>query len=170
MKLAVTPFRAIFLSWAGVVLVLSLAACDGPGSDRENDDPPAAAARRLHKVAASGAGNPQVEARKSMDRGDFRFVGYLFMVPGGWPAAYGVQCHPAIATQPALVGAVFAASDIPESAPRERPREENFRRFGAAYNAVLLADPRFPHRDRCEAVPVGDEREHTIPAAVRSDQ
>ncbi len=163
----VKPFHG-----GGAVLILSLAlglaACEDDATGRKDGDPQAAA-NRLHEVAASGRGDPRSEALQAMDRGDFRFVGYLFMVPGGWPAAYGVQCHPAVASQRALVGATWAASDVPDNARRERPREENFRRFGAAYNAVLLADPRFPHKDSCEAVPVGDSREREIPAADRAD-
>ncbi|MGH6979537.1 MAG: hypothetical protein ACRED4_09630 [Brevundimonas sp.] len=121
-----------------------------------------AAIHHLYAVAFSGSGDAEAEAKLSMDRGDFRFVGYSFMVPGSFPAAYGVQCEPSVWSQPALVGPMIAANDVPLNLEKDAADEANFRRFGAVYNATLLADPRFPHREMCSAVPVGDMRERPI--------
>lgn len=115
--------------------------------------------RRLIALALSGTGDPDAEARRSLDRGDFRLIGYSFLVPGIFPAAYGVECRPSVFERPDLVGALFAANDVPENLEQERAWEESFRRFGSRYNAIVLADPRFPHRQQCSAVPVGDPRE-----------
>ena len=124
--------------------------------------PPAeleAQTRRLFGIAASGNGDAETEARRSMDRGDFRFFGYSYLTPGIFPAAYGVECEPSVFARPDLVGPLFAWSDVLHELKRQIAPEANFRRFGSTYNAIILADPRFPLRHECSAVPVGDLRE-----------
>lgn len=118
-----------------------------------------AESRWLFVIAASGNGDAEAEAKRSMDRGDFRFFGYSFLVPGIFHAAYGVQCEPSVFSRPALVGPLFARSDVMHEYEQEVVPEANFRRFGSTYNAIILADPRFPLRHECSAVPVGDLRE-----------
>ena len=120
-----------------------------------------AESRRLFVIASSGNGDAEAEAKRSMDRGDFRFVGYSYLTPGVFPAAYGVQCQPSVFSQPDLVGPLFARSDVLDELEQQNIREANFRRFGSAYNAIILADARFPFRHQCSAVPVGDARERS---------
>ena len=114
------------------------------------------ASDRLFQIAASGTGNAVREAKRAADAGDFRFVGYSALVPGIVPAAYGVACRPDLSqdAQRSFVGPIFAASDVPASAANHRAEAEtaaNYSRFGRAFNATLLADPRYPYRDICRA-------------------
>ncbi|NIJ18358.1 hypothetical protein FHS95_000027 [Sphingomonas naasensis] len=126
----------------------------GPSAEREAETREAAA-RRLATVAASGRGDPIAEATRAASTGDFRFVGYSMLVPGLFPAAYGVICRPSVVSQDRrLVGPVFGASDVMGSAEemaKERATAENFDRFGKRYNAALLADRRYPYHDLCRA-------------------
>jgi hypothetical protein len=113
--------------------------------------------RRLFEIATQSGGDPEVEAKKAADNGDFRLIGYSMLVPGIFPAAYGVACRPAIVSQgDRMVRAVYAASDVPPASDRERADRLNrgmrHRAFGEKFNAALLAHPRFPYRNTCRAV------------------
>lgn len=104
-------------------------------------------------LAASGEGDPVLEARRAVAAGDVRFIGYSIIVPGIVPAAYGVECRPDVPFEgEALVRTVFAGSDMirPEEQMRsERRLGENFGHFGTVYNKTLLSDPHYPYRDIC---------------------
>jgi hypothetical protein len=115
--------------------------------------------RRLFEIAIQSAADPGMEAKKSADQGDFRLIGYSMFVPGIFPAAYGVACRPAIAKQrnwSDRVRALYAASDVPPVSDQElanlMSQAKRHRAFGEKYNAALLADPRFPHRNTCRPV------------------
>ncbi len=124
--------------------------------EREESD------RRLFERATSLDGNPVVEAKRAADAGDFRLMGYSMLVPGIFPAAYGVACRPSIVSQGIrVVRALYAASDVPpvsdaEAAAR-RHVEEAHRRFGEKYNATMIADIRSPFRKMCRTVPRDQE-------------
>jgi hypothetical protein len=113
--------------------------------------------RRLFERATNPDGDPVLEAKHAADAGDFRLMGYSMLVPGIFPAAYGVACRPSIVSQGSrMVRALYAASDVPpvsevEAANRRRV-EEAHRRFGERYNATLMADIRSPFRKTCRAV------------------
>jgi hypothetical protein len=109
---------------------------------------------RLFKLATVGSGNPEHEAAIAAARGDFRFVGHSLLVPGIFPAAYGVECRPPInILKEALSRATYAGSDMPpvnETEAAERTRSsDNHATFGLRYNRALLADARFPYDDMC---------------------
>lgn len=134
-------------------------ACSGeaPAEGREKLQ---TASDRLFQIAGSDTGNPGREAKRAADADDFRFVGYSALVPGIVPAAYGVACRPDLSqdAQRAFVGPIFAASDVPASAADHRTEAvaaANYSRFGRAFNAALLADPRYPYRDICRAASPG---------------
>ena len=128
-----------------------------------------AADNRLFTVAASPNGDAISEARKAGKERDFRFVGYSMLVPGIFPAAYGIECRPSVVSQgQRLVRAVFAASDVPnsrEAAAVERALSGNFSRFGISYNKALLADPQYPYHDVCRAAPPGGIQAHPFEVA-----
>lgn len=118
---------------------------------RENSD------RQLFERAISADGDPALEAKRSGDAGDFRFMGYSMLVPGEFPAAYGIACQPSIVSQGVrMVRALYHASDVPpmsEADAANRARiEGRHRRFGEQYNATLFADLRSPYRKICRLV------------------
>ena len=114
--------------------------------------------RRLLERAISQDGDPVVEAKRAADAGDFRLMGYSMLVPGIFPAAYGVACRPSIVSQGMrMVRALYAASDVPpisdaEAADRRHIGDAH-RKFGEKYNATLIADIRSPFRKICRTVP-----------------
>lgn len=98
--------------------------------------------------------DPELEARRSADAGDFRFMGYSMLVPGTFPAAYSVSCKPSIVSQGTrMVRALYLASDVPpitEDEGKSRELEKvRHRAFGERYNLALLGDPRSPYRKIC---------------------
>ena len=108
---------------------------------------------RLFELAVAGRGDPEVEAANASASGDFRLFSYSLLVPGIFPAAYGVECRPPINDFPALSRATYAASDVPpvnetEAGGRART-SSNHATFGLRYNLTIVADPRFPYRDMC---------------------
>lgn len=123
--------------------------------------------RRLFENAIQSGSDPETEAKRSADHGDFRLIGYSMMVPGMFPAAYGIACRPAIVKQgDRMVRAVYAESDVPPVSDQEGTdrltQAKRHRAFGEKYNAALLADPRFPYRETCRHVPreLEDEGSH----------
>ncbi len=113
--------------------------------------------RLLFARATSANNDPVREARDAADAGDFRLMGYSMLVPGIFPAAYGVACRPSIVSQGSrMVRALYAASDVPPISKAEavdrRHIEERHRAFGEKYNAALIADKRSPYRKVCRAV------------------
>lgn len=119
--------------------------------EREESD------RRLFELAISQGGDPVLEAKRAADAGDFRLMGYSMLVPGTFPAAYGVACRPSIVSQGIrMVRALYLASDVPpiseaEAAARGQAAKAH-RWFGERYNATLMADIRSPYRKMCRTV------------------
>jgi hypothetical protein len=173
----------------GLILFLSLAACTprqpaaperGKGipiaeqscADRNKAEQTIEAERAkednaFFTLAISGTGDPVAEAKRALAAGDARFLGYSMLIPGIAPAAYGVECRPDLRLlRRAPIRALFAGSDVigsPAAAEAERRAGENFARFGAAYNATLLADSLYAYRDICRAAPVGYRPEMSAP-------
>lgn len=119
--------------------------------EREQSD------RQLFAHAISQVGDPVLEAKRAADAGDFRLMGYSMLVPGIFPAAYGVACRPSIVSQGMrMVRALYLASDVPPiseaEAADQRGTGEAHRRFGERYNATLIADIRSPFRKMCRTV------------------
>ena len=104
--------------------------------------PPAAARGEDEEARLDMKPGPEAQARSAIRRGDFRVVRtvYSHMDDIGH-LAYG-EATPGVACDGQLGGA--AARDV------HWGKEE--RRFAGAYNALLLAHPRYPDRDVC--VPV----------------
>lgn len=119
--------------------------------EREGSD------RRLFARAISPTGDPVLEAKRAANAGDFRLMGYSTLVPGMFPAAYGVACQPSIVSQQIrMVRALYLASDVPpiskaEAINRQQAREAH-RSIGERYNATLIADIRSPFRKMCRVV------------------
>lgn len=133
--------------------------------ERENSD------RQLFERAIGADGDPVLEAKRSGDAGDFRFMGYSMLVPGIFPAAYGIACKPSIVSQGSrMVRALYLASDVPpmsEADAADRSRIEGRHRwFGERYNAALIADVRSPYRKICRLVSRDREAER---GPVRKD-
>jgi hypothetical protein len=116
------------------------------------------ASDRLLFARATAANNDPVrEAKDAADASDFRLIGYSMLVPGIFPAAYGVACKPSIVSQGSrMVRALYAASDVPPISKAEAVNrqqiETRHRAFGEKYNAALIADKRSPYRKFCRVV------------------
>jgi hypothetical protein len=112
--------------------------------------------REIFDRAEKGEASAAAEAAIAIKKGDFRFFAYSRIVPGIFPAAYGVECRPELVTQnaPGYFRGIFAASDVSsdEVLRTERLFEQRYSAFATAYNRAVLKDARYPWRDICRAV------------------
>ncbi len=118
----------------------------------------------LFAKAISGSADPVREARSAADAGDFRLMGYSMLVPGTFPAAYGISCRPSIVSQGyRMVRALYVQSDVPPASKADFvsriQNEKRHRAFGMRYNFTLINDNRSPFRSVCRVVPRSLEEE-----------
>lgn len=118
--------------------------------------------KQLFAKAVSAVNDPEREAQRAADAGDFRLMGYSMLVPGTFPAAYGIACNPTIVSQGyRMVRALYVGSDMPPMSTagsifREQEQKRH-RAFGIRYNFNILNDSRSPFRTICRFVPQNHE-------------
>lgn len=105
----------------------------------------------LRKALAGKAPDPIVAVEKAIGRGDFRLAAAT--TPGGINTElYNAQCRVLGGLQPWTVRAL---AFVPDVAAAEGKGDANaVTAFARAYNAALMAHPRYPYRDVCR--PVGE--------------
>lgn len=126
-----------------------------------------AAWERLQAVFAAGPGDPDGDARRAADAGNFR----LIWVSGlGISSVHGGHCrfpilHPATGRSP-LTLAELGLSDNPLGCAADGANacliRQRFGAYATRYNRAIRADPRFPYADLC-AQRVATSRLHGRP-------
>lgn len=103
----------------------------------------------LTRALKSGNANAIEEAHKALDAGDFRLAAAT--TPSGMTTApYGVECRVLGGLSPWMTRALaFVPED--QVSPDDKAPDDKIVGFGRRYNAVLMADPRFPYGDVCRA-------------------
>lgn len=97
------------------------------------------------KVALDPKRSPEVQARTAIRAGDFRVARLVYSDTDNVGHISFGEATPGLACD----------GNLSEAAGRDLAWGKEARRFAAAYNAVLLADPRYPDRDVC--LPLGAE-------------
>ncbi|EIZ80853.1 hypothetical protein WSK_0535 [Novosphingobium sp. Rr 2-17] len=147
---------------AGSVMVEgeSLAACGDQRADqarlkalRKSDD-------RLRRLLAASEANAITEAYRALDAGDFRLAAAT-TAEGINTEAYGVQCRVLGGLQPWTVRAL--AFLPPGAVPTSNDLASGATGFGRRYNAVLLADKRYPYADVCRPIDKAGAKPETAP-------
>lgn len=104
---------------------------------------------RLRKALEDGAANAITEAYRALDAGDYRLAAAT-TAKGIATEPYGAQCRVLGGLQPWTVRSL---AYLPEGAvPAEDELGGAVTGFGRRYNAVMLADKRYPYADVCRPV------------------
>lgn len=99
----------------------------------------------LRRALLTGDPDPVAEARKALDRGDFRLAGRM-TVDGITTEAYGARCR--------LMGGLTPwTARVIEFTQNEgqKPASSDLVAFASVYNATVMADRRYPFDDICRA-------------------
>lgn len=114
----------------------------------------------FHQAILKGILNAGQVAKSAADRGCFGLIATVSGIPSGIPYAPGVECRP---NQQLFIDGrltllfISPGTDAVSSDPAQRKRDDRAfatdRAFALAYNAAVIADPRFPYADLCRAAP-----------------
>jgi ankyrin repeat protein len=113
-----------------------------------------AAWERLQAIFAAGPGDPEGDARRAAEAGNFR----LIWVSGfGISGVHGGHCrfpivHPLTARSPLTLTAIGLSDTIPGcegGGANACLIQQRFGAYAIGYNRAIRADPRFPYADLC---------------------
>lgn len=103
----------------------------------------------LRHALSEGEANAITEAHRALDAGDFRLAAAT-TAKGISTEPYGAECRVLGGLQPWTVRAL---AFLPEGdVPASDEMGSDVTSFGRRYNAVLMADPRYPYADICRAL------------------